>query len=100
MYNFKNNINILSVPIHKLAREIKHRTEDTFFLKYTMIELVTRNSMMLDYVWSCCCFECDCQNETATGYCTSTRTVRYYDIVLHDELNRFEMTKTLNTVKN
>ena len=79
MYNFKNNINILfllknyemvtielcvtinliinilSVPIHKLAREIKHRTEDTFFLKYTMIELVTRDSMMLDYIWSCCC---------------------------------------------
>ena len=65
-----------------------------------MIELVTRDSMMLDYVWSFCCFECDCQYETATGTGISTRTVRCYDIVFQDELNRFDMTKTLNMVKN
>ena len=67
-----------------------------------MIELVTRDSMMLDYVWSCCCccFECECQNETATGTGISTKTVRYYYIVFQDELNRFDMTKNLNMVKN
>ena len=68
-----------------------------------MIEFVTRDSMMLDYVWSCCCFECDCQNQTATGTGISTKpydTMTDYDIVFQDELNRFDMTETLNMVEN
>ena len=41
-----------------------------------MVELVTRNSMMSDYVWICCCSECNCQNENGTiFYCMPNRTV-------------------------
>ena len=43
-----------------------------------MIRLVTRDSMMLDYVWNFGCFECDCQNENGTG---TVPELERYDII-------------------
>ena len=60
-----------------------------------MIELVTRGSIMFDYVKNRCCFEYVCHYDNGTG----TRMVRYYDIVLDVELNSFELIQTLNPVK-
>ena len=41
-----------------------------------MVKLVTRNSMMFDYDWICCCSECNCLNENGTIFFrTSNQTV-------------------------